>query len=141
MARLRTHFIAAGLTVSGMILVLWASLFVNGWPDVRTSVARARTHFQPVLDALSKYHAKHGAYPKDLESLVSEGLIQLIPNTPPVGNARAGDLWYRASDDRKSFELHFSYHLKRQGLGVGDTTYARYDSRAGGWAMTGPGYE
>ena len=72
--------------------------------------------------------------------LVREGLLVEIPKTPVVANAREGDPWYRASEDRKSCEVHFNYHLKNQGFGLGDTTYAEWNSDTGKWSMRGPGY-
>ena len=108
--------------------------------SVQSSITAGQKHFQPVLDALAKYHQKHGQYPAKLDDLVREGLLVEIPKTPVVANAREGDPWYRASEDRKSCEVHFNYHLKNQGFGLGDTTYAEWNSDTGKWSMRGPGY-
>ena len=109
-------------------------------PSVQSSITAGQKHFRPVLDALAKYHQKHGQYPAKLDDLVREGLLAEIPKTPVVANAREGKPWYRVSDDRKSCEFHFNYHLKNQGIGVGDTTYAEWRSETGKWSMSGPGY-
>ena len=109
-------------------------------PSVRSSITAGQKHFQPVLDALSKYREKHGKFPAQPDDLVREGLLTEIPKTPVVANAMEGDPWYRASEDRKSCEFHFKYHLKNQGIGIGDTTYADWRSETGKWSMSGPGY-
>ena len=133
--RLLTVCLAASLL---LLLVLAAAALVAG-PDVRVSVARGQQHFQPVLDALARYHQKHGRYPRALDDLVTEGLIASVPPTPRVRNAEAYDPEYEVAEDRRSFTFGFGYHLKRQ-LFLGDTTYAEWSSRDARWRMSGPGY-
>ena len=126
----------AGLLV--LVLLAVAAAWVMG-PRIQTSVANGQRHFQPVLDGLEAYRAKHGQYPLALDELVAEGLITSIPKTPPVLNAHAYEPEYEVSADRQSFTFGFSYHLKRQ-LFLGDTTYAEWRSRDGKWHVSGPGY-
>ena len=128
----------------GLLFVLTLLVtFVAGCdrgPSVRSSVTAAQTHFQPVLDALASYHQKHGKYPAKLDDVVRAGLLTEIPKTPVVANAMESGPYYRVSEDGKSCDVRFSYHLKNQGFGIGDTTYAEWRSDTAKWSMSGPGY-
>jgi hypothetical protein len=121
-------------------MILFAVVGCDRGPSVQSSITAGQKHFQPVLDALAKYHEKHARYPAKLDELVREGLLSEIPKTPAVENARPGGPYYRVDDERKSYEFTFSYHLHDQGIGVGDTTYAKWHSASGSWSMSGPGY-
>jgi hypothetical protein len=71
-------------------------------PRTREREEQARAHGQAIIDALTQFHAKNGAYPATLDALVADGWLAEVPASG-IGDDR---FTYR-TDPAKGYVLEF----------------------------------
>lgn len=97
-------------TGSIVIPLISAALLVGCAADVKTTLDSGQRLVEPVVEALSAYHQKHGEFPTNLTTLVSDGLLKSVPTLPEkFGTSGVWPLAYQVSPDRSFYYLHFSY--------------------------------
>jgi hypothetical protein len=78
--------------------------------DVKTTLDSGQRIVEPLENALTSYHAKHGTYPTNLEALVAERLIEAVPQLPKKrGTLDVWPLRYQVSPDGSFYYLRFAY--------------------------------
>lgn len=104
MRRKRLWLLAAGLLLSAAVCAgagywVWAT-FIGPPPGVGPKAEQGYRDCAPVIDALGRFQAEHGAYPETLEELVPAFLPEL-PQSPGLEYA------YRAQTP--GYQLEFRY--------------------------------
>jgi hypothetical protein len=88
---------------------------------------------QTVVDALERFHDKHGRYPHELDKLVEEGFLDAIPAVPDDGTGEVVQrgLSYFVDQDADFYGLQFVYYQRT--LFLPKRRYCCYLSAQGCW--------
>jgi len=124
--------------IATLILLLLAGC--TDRKSVRRSISAAEAKMKPVIAAIKQYRTDTGSYPEDLDVLVAAGLLDEEPALPIVSDADESGPYYKIKDGGGSYSLSISYHLHKQGFGLGDTTYSTWRPDGNGWSRSRPGY-
>jgi hypothetical protein len=128
------------LAVVPLGCVITCGLFLRDFagPSPDEILGKAQPVCEPIIVALTEFHRRHGRYPRELATLVNEGLLTAVPELPPhSGTVSKYGPTYEANESLEFYRLSFSY-VVLMGMGPGDSyTRVFISDDPQGWSSGG----